>query len=427
MKNYLLKATLSLTLFIVTLLLGSCENEKVDLKNATTTENIINNESYLFKLLGRVTTDSQDPLVKIECIDFIYPFALIVYDSNLQPIETVSISGDNSFSNLLGTLNPNYSISISYPITTTLVNGDLIIINNNAELKIAIDNCSKEDIVSYCGGLFSNCVWEVPYHEGQDNQYASGYFTANPDGTIKFNYNNVTFNGTWIFLFIEDQFFLNIHLEGNSLVSQYWNKNHKIIFSDMQIEFLTPNSNLTLEKVCENQTEYTIGSNGPSGGIVFYDKGQYSNGWRYMEISTTDLTTSQWGCFGSDVFNSSGTDVGTGYFNSVSIANFHNSLTNYYLNPSLCNNANNGTVSTKNTLNAVFGGNNDWFLPSIDELNLVYTNLHLQNLGNFSSTSYWSSSQNDANTAKTIDFSNGNLSIQQKFEAQNKTRAIRYF
>lgn len=427
MKKFLAKITLILALSILTISSTSCENEKIDLESATDNKNIINNESDLFKLLDRITTNNEDPLVKIKCIDFIYPFALIVYDSNLQPIETVTIGGDDSFSNLLGTLNPNYSISISYPITATLSNGDSISINSNLELKIAIDNCSKEDIISYCGELFANCLWEVPYINGQDNQYASGYFEANPDATIKFTYNNVTYNGTWVFLYIEEQFFLNINLEGNSPVSQYWKHNHKIIFSDTQIDFLSPNNDLTLEKVCESQTEYIIGANGPSGGIVFYDKGQYSNGWRYMEASTNDLTGSQWGCFGSDANNSSGTAVGSGYFNSVSIANFHNNLTNYYLNPSLCNNANNGTVSSKNALEIVIGGNNDWFLPSIDELNLLYTNLHLQNLGYFTSDLYWSSSQNDADTAKAIDFSNGNSSIQQKFEVQNKTRAIRYF
>ncbi|MDR1286948.1 MAG: hypothetical protein LBK08_04995, partial [Treponema sp.] len=33
---------------------------------------------------------------------------------------------------------------------------------------------------------------------------------------------------------------------------------------------------------------YSLGEVGP-GGLVFYDKGSYSNGWRYLEVSFTDL------------------------------------------------------------------------------------------------------------------------------------------
>ncbi|MET0759685.1 MAG: hypothetical protein ABWZ56_04645 [Flavobacterium sp.] len=425
MKKNLAKNLPLLLLFILTISFSSCENEKVDL-GAISTGDAINQQSDLFELLDRVTTNNQDPLTKIECIDFIYPFALIIYDSNLQPLQTISITGDDVFSNLLGTLSTDFSISISYPITTTLNNGDVISINNNSELKIAIDNCSKEDILSYCGGLFADCHWEVPYMEGQNNQYASGYFDANPDATIKFTYNNTTYTGTWVFLYLNDEFFLNINLEGNSLVSQYWNKNHKINFSETEIVFTDPTTNVTLKKICETQTIYTVGENGPSGGLVFYDKGIYSNGWRYIEVSTVDLALSQWGCYGTAINNASNSEIGSGYLNSVSIINYHNNLPDYYLNPSICNPANNGTLSSKNTLNLI-EINDDWFLPSVEELNLLYTNLHLQNLGSFSSSLYWSSTQNDAETAQAIDFSNGTVSFQPKSESNYKTRAVRYF
>ena len=30
---------------------------------------------------------------------------------------------------------------------------------------------------------------------------------------------------------------------------------------------------------------HTVGEAGPAGGIVFYDKGEYSDGWRYLEAA----------------------------------------------------------------------------------------------------------------------------------------------
>ena len=57
-----------------------------------------------------------------------------------------------------------------------------------------------------------------------------------------------------------------------------------------------------------------------------------------------------------------------------------------------------GNSAAKLCDNLILGGQNDWFLPSIDELYLMYNNLHLNNLGGFvKEERYWSSSEDSSN------------------------------
>jgi hypothetical protein len=53
------------------------------------------------------------------------------------------------------------------------------------------------------------------------------------------------------------------------------------------------------------------------------------------------------------------------------------------------------------------GGYSDWFLPSKDELNLMYQNLKQKSLGGFSNATYWSSSERSNSSAWYQEFSNG--------------------
>lgn len=420
-----------LALFIGLFLLFSCETEKIDLTKHET-EDTISSDSPLFNLISMITTQDSEQLLPIACVDFVYPITMLVYDENRNPVETITVGGDTAFSNLLGSLPENNTISISYPITTSFSDGTLTTINTNTELKLALDSCAQDEIIGLCDGIFSddeNCGWEVPYLEGYSNTYASGYFRANPDHTITFIYNNEEYLGTWNFLYLNDVLHLNINLAGNSAVSTFWNQNNKVIVGEFTMEFAAPSTHpLILKKKCEdNETTYNIGDNGPAGGIVFYDKGSYSNGWRYIEAATQDLNASQWGCPGLLVPNTSNTTIGYGYLNATSSLNFHNSLNNFYTNPSGYSSNSNGTVVTKEPLNLVLGGNDDWFLPTSEELNTMYSNLHLQSLGNFSSGKYWSSTQSDADNAKVVDFSDGNTLDNPKSDLTVKARAIRYF
>ncbi|MBT8131401.1 MAG: DUF1566 domain-containing protein, partial [Gammaproteobacteria bacterium] len=57
--------------------------------------------------------------------------------------------------------------------------------------------------------------------------------------------------------------------------------------------------------------------------------------------------------------------------------------------------------------NYALAGFTDWFLPSKDELNLMYLNLHRFGLGGFAFDFYWSSSEVNSDLAWRQDFFDG--------------------
>ena len=135
---------------------------------------------------------------------------------------------------------------------------------------------------------------------------------------------------------------------------------------------------------------YNIGDIGPAGGLVFYDKGFFLDGWRYMEAASGDVGSGiPWSATDISV-NGTNTAVGTGKRNTELIRDSRENVSAALV-----------------ALHYNQGGFNDWFLPSRDELNFMYTNLKQRNLGNFSADWYWSSSQGPGYSSYCQRFSDG--------------------
>lgn len=148
---------------------------------------------------------------------------------------------------------------------------------------------------------------------------------------------------------------------------------------------------------------FVVGDIGPSGGLIFYDKGSYSEGWRYLEAAAASYEYSEkvWG--GNDIsVAGTGTAIGTGKSNTEKIvAKFGTSEPNEKkadYAAKVCFDM----VMTKDGV--VY---DDWFLPSKDELDLMYENLHRKDLGSFTADIYWSSSGYLASSAYSQNFHYG--------------------
>lgn len=159
-----------------------------------------------------------------------------------------------------------------------------------------------------------------------------------------------------------------------------------------------------------------------AGGYVVYRDAANPNLGEcgYLIAAGSDISgTKQWGCQKSvsDLIpDADGEAIGDGYGNSVAILEFHDDADNftdcsdYYDQgcPDYCDSNNDGTVAAKGCLEysvEVDGVTfEDWFLPSLDELEKLCENLHNQSTGGFSSDFYWSSYSGHGNTAGTVEF-----------------------
>lgn len=117
------------------------------------------------------------------------------------------------------------------------------------------------------------------------------------------------------------------------------------------------------------------------GGIIAYilqsgDPGYDAGVTHGLVATTADISTSApWGCYGTTISGADGTAIGTGNANTIAIM-------------AGCATAG---IAARLCGDLVEGGYSDWYLPSKDELNTLYTNRVA--IGGFANAYYWSSSQ----------------------------------
>lgn len=161
---------------------------------------------------------------------------------------------------------------------------------------------------------------------------------------------------------------------------------------------------------CTNSGPCAVGDIGPAGGVVFYDAGSRKPWGRYLEVSPKEAERIGWPWRKKGykaqidrIYDESGKPsrikrveskaIGMGKANTMQIVKRYGK----------------GKYAARHAYDYVLNGYDDWFLPSADELDVMYNVLYAveKPLVSFAPTYYWSSSEYDLYNAWTVLFRSG--------------------
>lgn len=200
--------------------------------------------------------------------------------------------------------------------------------------------------------------------------------------------------------------------------------NETAVSNETLLEVVNDKSNETVV-VNETPKQYRIGDEGEGGGIIFYvsqegflvyDGMGESKLCHYLEMSKSTLGISNWAPTLDTVNTFDG--IGYGKSNTYKIVKSQkkSSLTKDNCAAYRCS-----LFSTEKTTAG------DWFLPSKDELNLMYKTMNATVVSDASSSYFWSSSESTDNNIWIQHFSDGMQYDDNGKDYHNSVRAVRAF
>ena len=183
---------------------------------------------------------------------------------------------------------------------------------------------------------------------------------------------------------------------------------------------------------CTNTGPCAVGDIGPGGGVVFYDAGVRKAWGQYMEAAPVEMegVGLPWKRLNAvdrrtPVYRDSkdlparikrvrSKAIGMGQINTSAIVKAYGR----------------GRYAARYADAMVLNGYDDWFLPSKDELNVMYSILSTAypRIGSYARSFYWSSSEYDFNNAWTVNFKDGQQFDREKWllpDALNGVKALR--
>jgi len=151
--------------------------------------------------------------VDIECIDFVYPLDIAIYDAANQVSDVITINNDEELFDLFEELHEDDYISFTFPLTLILIDGTEVVVTDNEGLEDILeevaDDCDEDDDNDHNDddiddsdliNVLLDGEWVISYFFNEADETAAfhGYgFIFFDDGSAVASDGNIEVEGAW--------------------------------------------------------------------------------------------------------------------------------------------------------------------------------------------------------------------------------------
>jgi len=166
----------------------------------------------------------------IECLDFVYPIAVSVYDSANQLLNTIEITNDEHFYKFIDHMEGYHVVEINFPLMIVLFDGTEKVINNMEELELVMEEtdglCDEDDDSDYDDDDCDECTQErfmemlfacpllidrlIIENDDLTEEYKYVNLLFKEDGIVKVYGNGNETYGEWAIETTDDGIFINV-------------------------------------------------------------------------------------------------------------------------------------------------------------------------------------------------------------------------
>ncbi|MEO1484538.1 MAG: hypothetical protein AAFU57_02245 [Bacteroidota bacterium] len=212
----------------------------------------------------------------IECVDFVYPITVFLFNATTELFDSVSIQDDGMMNSFISQLNEEQIVNLQFPINVVLSDGTQMEMSSQENLEAFIesniDGCDEDDDNDLDDDDCNDCTEQelnqafadcsdlriekfIVTGDQLQNQYTTFSFNFREDGHLIVANTDETYFGTWSAEGARNEIQTTIAIPNLPEFSETWRLNEIFSFSGTEnVKFLLDGNTLQFRNFCNNGT-----------------------------------------------------------------------------------------------------------------------------------------------------------------------------